>query len=328
MCLIYKEAYISDYFPSDALVILDQPGKCSERAAAFLKQASEDIRLLIEGGTLLGREAAFYTSWEKTTEKLLDHPVIMADSFTIGKYPMEPKTMAAVTAKQLPSYAGSSDAAADDVRHWLGEGYRCVLLASDKRRSEALEKILREKGITDIYPDPHLRELPAPGKCAVSIGSLSAGMEYPQIKLAVITDSQIMRTGLRASRRKRALPAGARIGSYEDLSVGDLVVHETHGIGRFAGIFKLPGFFPQILHNLAHLFHSFRVALIEIRSLPHFYEVHVLRVAAPEVMHQLPDIVVSFILTINVDQELFQSKENLVLHIKEAIFMDCLPIPY
>ncbi len=241
MCLIYPEmATVMDYFPPDAVVVLDQPGKCGERAKSGLKQAAEDIRLLVEGGTLLGRIAEFYRSWEDAVERLQDYPVVMTDAFTVGRYPMEPRSTMAVTAKQLPSYAGSADAAADDVKHWLSEGYRCVLLAADRRRAEALREILEGKGVTQPYLDERLRELPPPGRCVISVGGLSAGMEYPQLKLAVLADTQIARSGLRVTRRKRAVPAGARLGSYEDLSVGDLVVHETHGIGRFAGIFKMP----------------------------------------------------------------------------------------
>ncbi len=241
MCLIYpRMATVLDYIPRNALVVMDQPGKCAERAKSFLKQTAEDIRLLVEGGTLLGRIAEFYMSWETATERLQDHPVVMEDAFTVGRCPMEPRTIMAVTAKQLPSYAGSADAAAADVAHWLGEGYRCVVLAADRRRAEALRTLLADKGLKDVYLDEKLEQLPPPGRCAVSLGSLSAGMEYPQIRLAVLADTQIARSGLRVARRKRAVPAGARIGSYEDLSVGDLVVHETHGIGRFAGIFKMP----------------------------------------------------------------------------------------
>ena len=241
MGIIYPAfATALDYLPADALVIMDQPGKCSERAKGYLKQAAEDIRLLIEGGTLLGRLAEFYLPWETAVEKLADYPVVMADAFTVGRYPMEPRTAVGVSAKQLPSYAGSAEAAADDVRHWLGEGYRCVLLASDGRRAQALKEMLSGREIGGVRLSPGLDELPQPGRCTVAVGGLSAGMEYPQIRLAVLSDTQLMRTGMRTARRKRALPAGARLGSYEDLSVGDLVVHETHGIGRFAGIFKMP----------------------------------------------------------------------------------------
>ena len=241
MALIYPElSTVLDYIPPDALVVIDQPGKCAERARGYLKQAAEDIRLLIEGGTLVGKLAEFYISWENAVKRLADFPVVMEDAFTVGRYPLEPRTAVGVTAKQLPSYAGSADTAADDVKHWLGEGYRCVLLASDKRRAEALKGILENKGVSGVYLDTRLGALPPPGKCAVALGGLSSGVEYPQIKLAVLADTQLVKSGLRTARRKRALPAGARIGSYEDLSVGDLVVHETHGIGRFAGIFKMP----------------------------------------------------------------------------------------
>ncbi len=229
-----------DYMAPDALVVLDQPGKCAQRARDFLKQANEDLRLLIEGGVLPGRIARFYLSWEEAVSHLENFPVVMADSFTVGRYPMELKTTVGLSAKQLPSYAGSGQQAAEDVRHWLGEGYRCVVLAGDERRARALVDILRKAGVEKIYMDSALEKLPAPGTCAVAVGSLSSGLEYPQIRLAVLSDTQIAKGGLRPARRKRALPAGARLGSYEDLAVGDLVVHETHGIGRFAGIFKMP----------------------------------------------------------------------------------------
>ena len=241
MGIIYPEmATALDYIPADALVFMDQPGKCAERAGSYLKQSAEDLRMLIESGTILGRIAEFYLSWEKALARLEDFPVVMADAFTVGKYPLSPRTTMAVTAKQLPSYAGSADAAASDVKHWLGEDYRCVVLAADRRRAEALKELLTGKGIEDVYLDSRLDHLPPPGKCAVTVGSLSAGMEYPQIKLAVLADTQIAKSGFRTARRRRAVPKGARLGSYEDLSVGDLVVHETHGIGRFAGIFKMP----------------------------------------------------------------------------------------
>jgi transcription-repair coupling factor (superfamily II helicase) len=65
-------------------------------------------------------------------------------------------------------------------------------------------------------------------------------MEYPQLRLAVLTDAQLLRVreGRTASRKK--LPENQqKLTSYTDLAVGDLVVHEHHGIGRFSGIVKM-----------------------------------------------------------------------------------------
>lgn len=241
MALIYPQfATVLDYIASGSLMFLDQPVKCAQRARDYIKQAAEDLRLLIAGGTLQGRIAQFYLSVEEVMAQLEDRPVVMADAFTGGQYPMAVRSAMAMTAKQLPSYAGNSQTAAEDVRHWQGEGYRCVVLAGDTRRAKALEDILRQNGVKKVYSDSRLETLPEPGTCAVAVGSLSSGMEYPQMKLAVLADTQIAKSGLRRIHRKRALPAGARLGSYEDLAVGDLVVHENHGIGRFAGIIKMP----------------------------------------------------------------------------------------
>ena len=69
---------------------------------------------------------------------------------------------------------------------------------------------------------------------------MSAGIEYPGIKLAVITDAQLIRVREHRSGRKKKAPTNReRINSYADLAPGDYVVHEVHGIGRFAGIHKM-----------------------------------------------------------------------------------------
>ena len=81
--------------------------------------------------------------------------------------------------------------------------------------------------------------LPEPGQCLVTAGSLSAGIEFPYVRLAILTDTQIAASGLRRAKHKKQSNR-EKINSYTDLSVGDLVVHEYHGIGRFAGIVQMP----------------------------------------------------------------------------------------
>ena len=240
MALIYPAfATVLDYLREDTVLVMDQPGKCAERARSHRRLHLEDQKTLIESGVVAGSLALFELGWEELCAGLENFPVIMTDSFTVGQYPLPMRSTAGVTALQLPSYGGSIETAAQDVGHYVQSQWSCVALASDARRAEMLCRMLREKGL-DAYEDKKLTELPAAGRCAVSVGTLSAGFELPQRRLAVLTDSQLLRQGVRTARRKKAVPAGARIGSYEDLSVGDLVVHENHGIGRFAGIFRMP----------------------------------------------------------------------------------------
>ena len=236
--VIYPMASAADYIPEDALIIFDQPGRCGERARDYTKQLAEDIRELTRRGVLAMSPDAFYLSWEALIKRLEDFPVYMAEAFTVGRSPLPPRTITSIPAKQLPSYAGSAQAAADDVALYLKQDYRVVVLAADERRAKVLQEFFGGKDIKAlIYQE--LKKQPEPGSCAICIGSISAGMEYPGIRLAVLTDAQLIRNKTRKKSEKKLPPGRQKIESCADLSVGDYVVHENHGIGRFAGIVKM-----------------------------------------------------------------------------------------
>ena len=236
--VIYPMASAADYIPEDALIIFDQPGRCGERARDYTKQLAEDIRELTRRGVLAMSPDAFYLSWEALIKRLEDFPVYMAEAFTVGRSPLPPRTITSIPAKQLPSYAGSAQAAADDVALYLKQDYRVVVLAADERRAKVLQEFFGGKDIKAlIYQE--LKKLPEPGSCVICIGSISAGMDYPGIRLAVLTDAQLIRNKTRKKSEKKLPPGRQKIESCADLSVGDYVVHENHGIGRFAGIVKM-----------------------------------------------------------------------------------------
>ena len=238
--LIYPQFITAlDYIPSDALVFLDKPSKVSETATAFFKQHVEDLSILIESGIIYGKTAQYYLPWEMAGEKLRDYALIMSDNFMSGRYIIEPKSIISATVKQLPSYGGSAETAIEDVKHYTSQKYSVVVLSADKRRAELLCDYFVGKGVKTSL-DTELKKLPPEGSCVISVGSLTSGYEYPDAKLAVLTDNQIVQGGLRKTKKKKALKDRQGIQSYADLSVGDLVVHEYHGIGRFAGIFKMP----------------------------------------------------------------------------------------
>ena len=239
MPFLYDKASGADYIPEEAVVFIDQPPRCADRARGFVKQLGEDVGELVKRGILATDAPSFRISWEELTGKLSGHAVYMADAFTVGRYPVEPKTLVSIPAKQLPSYAGSVKTAAEDVSAYLKQGFRVVVLAGDMRRAELLQSFLKDSGIV-AYVQEKLERLPGEGCCTISVGGMSAGMEYPGIKLAVISDMQLLRVREHKHKTAKKAPSDRqRISSYSDLKPGDLVVHEVHGIGRFAGIKKM-----------------------------------------------------------------------------------------
>ncbi|MEG1633427.1 MAG: transcription-repair coupling factor [Oscillospiraceae bacterium] len=237
--LIYDGFFSAlDYIPQNSTIVLDQPGRVSERAKAYAKQLGDDVSMLARSGRIAARAEDYFIPFDAAIKRLCALPFYMADAFTVGRYPAEPRTIVGITAKQLPSYGGSAEQAAEDVRRYLDLGNRVLVLAGDMRRADILRDLFRSKGMAaDSAEKPDA--LPEPGRCLVTQGSLSAGMEYPRMHLAVLTDTQIAGAGYKRSARKKKA-AGERIGSCADLSVGDLVVHEHHGIGRFAGVVRMP----------------------------------------------------------------------------------------
>ncbi len=237
--LVYDSfALPSDYFPEDTVVVLSEPARIEERAKNYVQRLSDDAEAAIESGVLAGEMAEFYYDWERCVAELAKLNIVMLDSFLGSSYPVAPRTLLNIAAKQLPSYGGSFRTAADDISHYLKEGYRVIVLCSDSRKAELLSEHLASDGISSAL-DYSLVKLPPAGKCYLSTPAISAGFEYPALKLAVLTEGQLTsgRNYLGGKRKKAS--DRVRLKSYTDLTKGDLVVHEHHGIGRFEGIIKM-----------------------------------------------------------------------------------------
>ena len=238
--LIYGGMYSAlDYIPREAVVLLDQPARFAERARTYAKDTAEDVNTLVKAGRLHARGEDFCLPPEKAFRALSSMALYMSDSFTAGRYPAEPRSITSVTAKQLPSYGGSAEQAAEDARHYASGGFKTLVLAGDERRAAILANFLNERGI-GARTDASGEKFPREGECLVAPGGLSSGLEYPSLRLAVLTDTQIAGGVYRRARKRKKASVGEKIGSCADLSVGDLVVHENHGIGRFAGIVRMP----------------------------------------------------------------------------------------
>ena len=228
-----------DYIAPDALVYIDAPNRCAEKAKELSDALTDDLKILREGAFPVDETGDYILLWKDACERLADFAVVMADAFSAGRYPLAPRSVLDTNVRQLPSYGGSAETALADVQRYLENDFRVVVFASDERRADVLFGMLERNGISPLRGFPN-GALPPEGRATVAVGALSAGLEAPEAHLAVLTDTQIAAGALRSRKRRRAMADREKLGSCADLSVGDLVVHEHHGIGRFAGIFKLP----------------------------------------------------------------------------------------
>ncbi len=235
-----EKAAVFEYFPANALLCLSEAGRVGERVKNVLWQAREDTESLLAAGEPEGDLTALLLSQSEWQEQLERFAVCMLESLPTSRYPLPPRTLLSISAKQLSAYGGSIETAAGDLEHYRESGYRTVLLCGNAPRARNLQRMLFERDIPAAL-DLACGEMPGPGEVRVCVGALSAGAEYPQISLAVLTEGQLTAatSGKQPARRSQK-GSRQKLLSYTDLAVGDLVVHAAHGVGRFDGIRKMP----------------------------------------------------------------------------------------
>ena len=229
-------ATAADYLPEDAIVLFSESPRVAERAKNYLWQLNEDIKALIENQIIDGNGAIYARTFEELMGVLEDWPVCFLDSFTASEYPSRPRTLLNLLAKQLPSFGASLETAVADLAQYESADMGVVILVGSEQRALNLQALLREekrKAAVDFL----LHELPPPGKAVIAVGGLSAGVEYAGAKVAILTEGQA--TPVKKNRKKDTTNR-QKLQSYADLTPGDLVVHEHHGIGRFLAMVKMP----------------------------------------------------------------------------------------
>ena len=239
MALIYPEfACAADYLPADAPVYFCDHGNLRRSAYRFTEEEGMQLDSLLQSGLLCGELCEFSGGWEDICDRLRGHGAVFLDSFLAAAYPrsLEPRLLVNVTAKQLPSYGGNLDAAVTDLSFYQKNDFASLVLCGNRRRGEILAQMLREKGLSAFLAFP-LEKLPRAGQILLTDGALPFGMEYPDLHLAVLTEGQLIAPQQPKTRRHKAKASNRqKLDSFADLSPGDLIVHEYHGIGRYVGM--------------------------------------------------------------------------------------------
>ncbi len=229
---------IFDYFSGDFLVFIEDPAAVAEAGLNFHRELENHFNSSAVEKELL--EAPDQLLW--SAQELyagVPCPLISYSLFQGTGGLFKPKEAFNLETKTVPYYHGQWELFKNDYREWLKNGYRVYLVSSNVRRGRGLLDQLSEQGIFDMDRRPqkeggYQRELTRPH---VLEGSLDEGVIIPSLQLAVVTEQNLL-PGRR--KKKHFKPQeGVRLSDYRELSAGDYVVHEQHGIGKYQGISTL-----------------------------------------------------------------------------------------
>ena len=145
-----------------------------------------------------------------------------------------------IAARNIAPYNNSFEALVKDLKKYKKNGYRVLLLSGSRTRARRLAEDLRnteDAGLTAVYTEDPMREV-QPGEILTYYGHVNKGFEYPWLKFVVLSESDIFGAEKRKKKKKK-LYQGQKINDFNDLKIGDYVVHDTHGLGIYKGIEKV-----------------------------------------------------------------------------------------
>jgi transcription-repair coupling factor (superfamily II helicase) len=217
-----EKTYIWDYLNKSSEIVFDDFNRIIERLESIWKDTSLGFKDQLSKGESIPSELDFVFTETDLMEIRENHKCYYLTAFPLsigsfgkmeGAYDIE--------SKQTTSYNGKMDLLSEELKKYVKNNYEITIACSSDERVSNLRDYLSRNDLA--------------GKVDLKRGNLSQGMEFPKNKLLIISDADIFQnTKQRKSRSERS--EGVPIKTFSEIQIGDFVVHENHGIGKFVGI--------------------------------------------------------------------------------------------
>jgi len=222
----------------NGIFFIDEPLRVYEHAKAVETEFFDNMSHRLEKGYILPRQLRLFNSVEDTANKLRKSRIVYVEelgmSSTLKNEYLIPEITVREFVKPVQSYNNSFESLIKDLSKYRKDKYRTIILSGSRTRAERLAKDLCENEVVAFYSNNPDREL-LQGEIETYHGFAQKGFEYPELKLAVISETDIFGSD-RKNKKRRKRYDGQKIQDFNELAVGDYVVHEFHGLGIYRGI--------------------------------------------------------------------------------------------
>src|SRR5699024_10196234 len=145
----------------------------------------------------------------------------------------QPENIVNFSTREMQEFHGQMNLFQNEVQRWEKAQYSFVILAPNAQRAEKFQSILADYQITEQVSNKLQLPVKTP---TIVVGNIQNGIEWPMHKLAILTEKELFKKNVtRARKSRQKLSNAERIKSYQELKVGDYVVHASHGIGKYLG---------------------------------------------------------------------------------------------
>lgn len=224
-----QEATVLDYA---AEIIVCENSACNESLKSALAQHNEDLKMLFEEGVLCKGLDRYLLTKAEYANALERKVRAYFDNFMRGNE-LRLSQLLTVSAGQVAPWSGEYRYLLEELKSYMQNGYSVIVLAGTEKGARVLAEDLRADGIPADYSDSPKKLFMK--RVYVTRGFLTSGYSYPEARLAAISHTAVSIAVREKPKRKKA----EIISSLGDIAVGDLVVHNSYGIGVFEGVQKL-----------------------------------------------------------------------------------------
>ena len=247
MGILYDHTETIVDYADHPILALDQPARLRERCENRALEFAEHFKVALERGEAFGEQAKLLLSYDELIAGLDGRPIVLLDGFLRTVNDFRPTQLIKFESLPAMGYAGNVKLLAQRVNELRQQNYRIALLAGGVARGERLAHALAGFDCPAKFYEEPPQHLVA-GEAAILPIALTKGFQYPDVQLYVASETDIF--GANKQRTRTRAHSGEKIAAFTELSVGDYVVHEDHGIGQYMGTVRLAseGVYRDFLH--------------------------------------------------------------------------------
>ncbi|MEX1377606.1 MAG: transcription-repair coupling factor [Eubacteriales bacterium] len=224
---------IQDYIKSP-LIIFDEPLRLKERNEALIEEFAVMYEEAFDANTVLFNQKDLLMSYDEIYHSMSKHSMLTVQNMSTDET-VPIKKIIRFDGAEAPIYKGKFNLLINDLKKWNKMGYNVIFLAGNERRAKRLEETLTdfEVYIPVISNDRKLEDK----ERAILPTYINRGFICNKCSVVVLGEYELF--GASRSKAKAKPKKKRQVEVFNDLSVGDYAVHETHGIGIYKGVVNL-----------------------------------------------------------------------------------------
>ena len=237
-CFYNNTVSFLDYLSDDFIIFYDEIGKIKARTENVIKDTESIVKSIIEKKKIAPQILQSLKDYQTIVKENVDRQIIYLEKMDIGfvdKESMHAKRNGySFSYREVNFFRSSMDLLLEEIQKAAREGKYAVILSGSKENAKKIANLLSEREIKHIYSE-NIKEELVSGVPVVTTGTISAGFECFDLKLLVIPVEEVFN----AKPKKRKAAASFKEGEtviFNDLKIGDYIVHRTHGIGLYIGV--------------------------------------------------------------------------------------------